>query len=125
MSLISDPAFNFLSVERGMEFIGDEAGFLSLLKTLHKTLTTDIALISNLLANDDVPGANRLLHQVKGFAPVFCVDALVEHVVQVEALSKHGDTAEVSEAFRKLAPQLEHLRNEVSACLAANQQTLD
>jgi HPt (histidine-containing phosphotransfer) domain-containing protein len=125
MSLTSDPAFNFLSVERGMEFIGDETGFLSLLKTLHKTLTSDIALISDLLARDDVPGANRLLHQVKGFAPVFCVDALVEHVVQVEVLSKHGDTAEVSEAFRKLAPQLEQLRNEVAAHLAANQQTLD
>jgi HPt (histidine-containing phosphotransfer) domain-containing protein len=108
-----------------MEFIGDETGFLSLLKTLHKTLTSDIALISDLLARDDVPGANRLLHQVKGFAPVFCVDALVEHVVQVEVLSKHGDTAEVSEAFRKLAPQLEQLRNEVAAHLAANQQTLD
>ena len=125
MSPSSAPAFNFLSVERGMEFIGDEAGFLSLLKTLHKTLTTDIALISDLLAKDDVPGANRLLHQVKGFAPVFCVDALVEHVVQVEVLSKHGDTAEVSEAFRKLAPQLEQLRNEVAAHLNANQQTLD
>ena len=125
MSLTSAPAFNFLSVERGMEFIGDEAGFLSLLKTLHKTLTTDIALIRDLLAKDDVPGANRLLHQVKGFAPVFCVDALVEQVVQVEVMSKHGDTAEVSEAFRKLAPQLEQLRNEVAAHLAANQQTLD
>lgn len=125
MSLTSDPAFNFLSVERGMEFIGDETGFLSLLKTLHKTLTSDIALISDLLARDDVPGANRLLHQVKGFAPVFCVDALVEHVVQVEVLSKHGETAEVSEAFRKLAPQLEQLRNEVAAHLTANQQTLE
>ena len=62
---------------------------------------------------------------VKGFAPVFCVDALVEHVVQVEVLSKHGDTAKVSEAFRKLAPQLEQLRNEVAAHLAANQLTLD
>lgn len=125
MSMTSAPAFNFLSVERGMEFIGDETGFLSLLKTLHKTLTSDIALISELLDKDDVPGANRLLHQVKGFAPVFCVDALVEHVVQVEVLSKHGDTAEVRDAFCKLAPQLEQLRNEVAAHLAANQQTLD
>jgi len=118
-------SFAYLSVERGMEFIGDEAGFLSLLKTLHKTLTTDIPLITDLLRQDDVGGANRLLHQVKGFAPVFCVDQVVEHVVKVEALSKHGDAPEVRAAFAQLAPQLEQLRSEVAAHLAAHQQTLD
>ncbi len=118
-------SFAFLSVERGMEFIGDEAGFLSLLKTLHKTLTTDIPLITDLLRKDDVAGANRLLHQVKGFAPVFCVDALVEHVVTVEALSKHGEAPEVRAAFAQMAPQLEQLRSEVAAHLKAHQQALD
>ena len=118
-------SFAFLSVERGMEFIGDEAGFLSLLKTLHKTLTTDIPLITDLLRKDDVAGANRLLHQVKGFAPVFCVDALVERVVQVEALSKHGDAPEVRAAFAQMAPQLDQLRSEVAAHLAAHQHSLD
>ena len=108
-----------------MEFIGDEAGFLSLLKTLHKTLSTDIPLITDLLRKDDVGGANRLLHQVKGFAPVFCVDQLVEHVVKVEALSKHGDAPEVRAAYAQMAPQLEQLRAEVAAHLAANQLTLD
>lgn len=117
--------FAYLSVERGMEFIGDEAGFLSLLKTLHKTLTTDIPLITELLGKDDVLGANRLLHQVKGFAPVFCVDALVEQVVKVEALSKHGEAPEVRAAFAHMAPQLEQLRTEVAAHLTANQHTLD
>ena len=108
-----------------MEFIGDEAGFLSLLKTLHKTLTTDIPLMTDLLRQDDVAGANRLMHQVKGFAPVFCVDALVEHVVAVEALSKHGDAPQVRAAFARLAPQLEQLRSEVAAHLKAHQHPLD
>ena len=125
MTMSSSASFAFLSVERGMEFIGDEAGFLSLLKTLHKTLTADIPLITDLLSRDDVGGANRLLHQVKGFAPVFCVDALVEHVVEVEALSKHGDAPEVRAAFARMAPQLEQLRTEVATHLASHQQTLD
>jgi HPt (histidine-containing phosphotransfer) domain-containing protein len=125
MTMTTSPHFAYLSVERGMEFIGDETGFLSLLKTLHQTLSTDINLINDLLAKDDVGGANRLLHQVKGFAPVFCVDALVEHVVQVEALSKHGDAPEVRSAFTQLAPKLAQLRNEVAAHLAAHQQALD
>jgi HPt (histidine-containing phosphotransfer) domain-containing protein len=125
MTMTTPSSFAYLSVERGMEFIGDEAGFLSLLKTLHKTLTTDIPLITDLLSRDDVNGANRLLHQVKGFAPVFCVDALVEHVVTVEALSKHGDAPEVRAAFALMAPQLEQLRTEVALHLAANQLALD
>ncbi len=125
MTMTTSPSFAYLSVERGMEFIGDEEGFLSLLKTLHKTLTTDIPLITDLLSRDDVGGANRLLHQVKGFAPVFCVDALVEHVVTVEALSKHGDGPEVRAAFALMAPQLEQLRSEVASHLAANHQVLD
>jgi HPt (histidine-containing phosphotransfer) domain-containing protein len=125
MTMTTSPHFAYLSVERGMEFIGDETGFLSLLKTLHQTLSTDINLINDLLAKDDVGGANRLLHQVKGFAPVFCVDALVEHVVQVEALSKHGDAPEIRAAFTRLAPELAQLRNEVAAHLANNHQALD
>jgi HPt (histidine-containing phosphotransfer) domain-containing protein len=125
MTMTPSSTFTYLSVERGMEFIGDEAGFLSLLKTLHKTLTTDIPLITRLLANDDVGGANRLLHQVKGFAPVFCVDALVEHVSRVEDMSKHNEPEEVRSAFDRLAPELEQLRTEVAAHLAAHQQSTD
>lgn len=125
MTMTPPATFTYLSVERGMEFIGDETGFLSLLKTLHKTLTTDIPLISSLLAQDDVGGANRLLHQVKGFAPVFCVDALVEHVSRVEDMSKHNAPEEVRSAFDRLEPELEQLRTEVAAHLAAHQLTTD
>lgn len=110
----------YLSVERAMEFIGDANGVLSLLKTLQQTLSTDLPLIVELLAKDDVHGANRVLHQLKGFTPVFCVDSLVERVVAVEQLSKHGEPAEVRTAYHQLAPQLEQLRTEVAQHLALN-----
>ena len=111
----------YLSVERGMEFIGDAAGFLSLLQTLHKTLKTDIPEISRLLQLSDVPAANRLLHQLKGFTPVFCVDALVEEVIAVEKLSKQGAPQAVREAFVRLSPKLDQLREEVAGHLQAHQ----
>lgn len=118
MSQSVDPIY--LSVERAMEFIGDANGVLSLLKTLQQTLSTDLPRIVEMLNKDDVLGASRVLHQLKGFTPVFCVDSLVERVVVVEQLSKHGDAQEVRTAYAQLAPQLEQLRTEVAHHLALN-----
>ncbi len=116
MSQPTDPIY--LSVERAMEFIGDASGVLSLLKTLEQTLSTDLPLIVQLLDKGDVHGANRMLHQLKGFTPVFCVDSLVERVVAIDQLSNHGEAAVVRAAYGQLAPQLQQLRNEVSQHLA-------
>ena len=111
------PQPNYLSIERAMEFIGDANGVLSLLKTLQQTLSDDLPQLQELLDKGDVYAANRLLHQLKGFTPVFCVDSLVERVVMVEGLSKHAESSEVSAAYDLLAPQLEALRLEVIAHL--------
>ena len=115
----SNAQHRFLSIERAMEFIGDAQGVRSLLVTLQQTLSNDLPRIQQLLAQDDVPGANRILHQLKGFTPVFCVDSLVEQVVSVEGLSKHGEPEEVRQAYGQLAPRLEQLRAEVSAELSS------
>lgn len=104
----------YLSVERAMEFIGDANGVLTLLKTLHHTLGEDLPRIQALLDEGDLHGANRLLHQLKGFTPVFCVDSLVELVVHVEHLSKHAEPSDVRSAYKRLAPQLAILRTEVA-----------
>ena len=116
MSQAADPTY--LSIDRAMEFIGDINGVLSLLKTLQQTLSDDLPRLQDLLNKDDVSGANRILHQLKGFTPVFCVDSLVERVVMVEQMSKHGDPAEVRAAYSQLAPQLDQLRAEVVSHLA-------
>lgn len=107
----------YLSINRAMEFIGDEQGVLSLLKTLQQTLSDDLPRLQALLEKGDVYGANRVLHQLKGFTPVFCVDSLVETVVKVEELSKHADILDLRIAYQQLAPQLEALRQEVLAHL--------
>ncbi len=103
----------YLSIERAMEFIGDASGVLSLLKTLQQTLSDDLPRLQELLDKGEVYAANRILHQLKGFTPVFCVDSLVEQVVQVENLSKHAESSDVRTAYAQLSPQLEALRQEV------------
>jgi HPt (histidine-containing phosphotransfer) domain-containing protein len=117
------PLPEFLSIDRAIEFIGDKQGVLTLLKTLHQTLSDDLPRLQTLLDKGDVPGANRILHQLKGFTPVFCVDSLVAHVVQVEDMSKHAEAADLRSAYLLLAPKLEALRQEVLAHMAPQNQT--
>lgn len=110
----------YLSIDRAMEFIGDANGVLSLLKTLQQTLSDDLPKLQDQLDKGDVFGANRILHQLKGFTPVFCVDSLVEKVVMVESMSKHAEPQDLRLAYQELSPQLEALRLEVVAHLVTH-----
>lgn len=112
--------FQYLSIARAMEYIADEAGVMTLMHTLRQSLMDDLPRIEACLAAGDVPGANEWLHQLKGFTPVFCTDALIEQVVTVEALSKHASAAVVSTAYADLAPKLARLQAEVEQHIAAN-----
>lgn len=114
---MNTPIPSCLSVDRAMEYVGDMQGVLSLLGTLQQSLQNDLPHIQARLDADDLPGANRLLHQLKGFAPVFCMDALVAEVVQVENLSKGNDAAATRAAYAHLAPKLQQLLAEVQATL--------
>lgn len=108
-----------LSIERAMEFIGDMDGVHTLLATLQSSLEQDLPEIQARLDAGNLAGANELLHQLKGFAPVFCVDDLVAQVVAVEGLSKRTELAPVREAYAQLAPRLQQLLAEVMARRAA------
>lgn len=110
--------FQCLSIERAMAYIGTEAGILSLMPALRQSLITDLARIEQSLAASDLPQAQDCLHQLKGFIPVFCTDALVAHVAAVEALSRHADIEAVRIAYAGLAPQLAQLQIEVDRHLS-------
>lgn len=105
--------FHYLSTQRAAEFIGDSAGVNHLLSTLKTTLDNDLPTLSERLAAGDTQGVNDLLHQFKGFAPVFCVDSLVELVVSVEAMSKQAPIEQLRAAMAPLMVQLTALQAEV------------
>lgn len=112
---------HFLDPHKALEYVGDADGVQHLLATLAQSLAQDLPQLEALLAHADLAGANRLLHQFKGFAPVFCVASLVERIVQVEALSKQpGQLAAVREAYATLGPQLHALLQEVQGQLQAS-----
>lgn len=100
--------------------LGSEQSLRLILQTVTASMTHDIPEIARLLEVGEVPTANRLLHAIKGYVPVFCSDVLIEQVVSTERLSKTGSADSVKSAFEVLAPKLQSLLVEIKAYLGNN-----
>lgn len=107
--------FLLLDVKRAIDFVGDEAGVHIMMPMLAASLSSDVPEILRLLQAGDVKAANRLLHPLKGFVPVFCVDAVIDQVTAVEVLSKSAAASEVLPRFAEILPTLERLQAELHA----------
>jgi HPt (histidine-containing phosphotransfer) domain-containing protein len=108
---------DYLDIERALGQIGDVSALHEMLDMLQDSLDRDVPQISMLLQAHDVKAANRLLHSLKGFIPIFCVDALCDHVAQVEMLSKTQGYEEVGAAYSHLVPKLQQLQAEIDQYL--------
>ena len=97
--------------------LGSEASLRKILKTVHDSMTTSLPEIKQALQAGDVPTANRLLHSLKGYAPIFATDSLVEHITRVEKISKTGSSATVSPLYDELDPRLIALLAEIKGFL--------
>ncbi|MGQ0710500.1 MAG: Hpt domain-containing protein [Rhodoferax sp.] len=109
--------FEYLDVDRALEQIGEVEALHEMLDMLQSSLDRDLPLIPQLLAQGDAKGANRVLHALKGFIPIFCVDALCDHVARVEVLSKTASAPEIAAAYAALEPKLRQLQAEIDAHL--------
>lgn len=113
----ADSAPVFLDIGLALKQIGDATAMQGMLSMLEESLARDIPRVEQLLAEGDVRGANRVLHSLKGFIPIFCVESLCSHVARVEELSKVAQAPEVVRAYDALAPELEQLQSEVVSYL--------
>jgi len=110
----------YLDTHLALSQIGDEEAMHSMLLMLQESLARDIPLIAQLFRDGDLVAANRVLHALKGFVPIFCNEHLCEHVVRVEGLSKDRHSISAGPAYGVLMPELEQLLSEVSAHLQAS-----
>ena len=78
----------FLSMEKAIGYLGDTSSAQQLLSTLNSTLLTDDPVIANAIQNRNFEVLQKIWHQLKGFAPVFCQDALVAEIEHTESLCK-------------------------------------
>lgn len=113
-----DPVY--LDIESALVQVGDVQTLQGMLTMLEETLARDVPQIATLLDAGDVVGANRLLHPLKGFLPIFCRPSLCEHVGLVETLSKDASCTSVGLAYSELMPELNVLLAEVSFYLNEN-----
>jgi HPt (histidine-containing phosphotransfer) domain-containing protein len=110
----------YLDTDWALSQIGDTESMDNMLLMLQESLARDIPLVATLLQGGDVAAANRVLHALKGFIPIFCQAPLCEQVVQVEALSKDSLSQAVGPAYVALRPELETLLTEVQTYLQAH-----
>lgn len=109
----------YLDTGLALSQIGDPEAMNGMLGMLRDTLAQDLPLIDKYMRSGDIAGANRLLHALKGFIPVFCQPELCAHVIRVEALSKDSQSTTAAPAYALLKPQLDQLLAEVGAYLLA------
>jgi HPt (histidine-containing phosphotransfer) domain-containing protein len=107
----------YLDTGLALAQIGDVEAMNGMLVMLQDALAQDLPLIDAFLRDGDIANANRLLHALKGFVPIFCKAELCAHVVQVEALSKNSQSSLAAPAYLVLKPQLERLLAEVRSYL--------
>jgi len=107
-----------LDLERAREMLHNEEDVRYMLGMLESTLGSEIRQLGSLLEAGNVKGANAILHPLKGFLPMFCVDALSREVIEIEKLSKSATADEVRPLYARLRPRLEQLDAEVKAWLA-------
>jgi HPt (histidine-containing phosphotransfer) domain-containing protein len=103
----------YLDTQHAISQIGDASTMHEMLVMLEETLSKDISLIANTLAEGNVANANSLLHPLKGFLPIFCTAQLCDNLTKVESMSKTGSESEVREAYAELRPKLDRFLAEV------------
>ncbi len=104
-----------LDIERGVDLMGSEEALAEILDDANTSLMAAVPDTWNALRAGDLPLANNILHGIKGYAPIFCSDALIEQVAQVELISKTESSGVVTPLFARLAPRLEALLAEIQA----------
>jgi len=95
--------------------MGSEEALVEILDAANTSLMTAVPDTWNALRAGNVALANSILHGIKGYAPIFCSDALIEQVAHAELISKTESSDVVTPLFARLAPRLEALMAEIQA----------
>ena len=105
----------FLSMAKAIDYLGDASNAQQLLGTLESTLETEVPSIAAAIESQDFSHLQKIWHQLKGFAPVFCHDHMVAEITQTETLCKRIQLPDEQAAALKASTQLlKHLQEMLS-----------
>lgn len=116
-------AQRYLSMSKAIAYLGDVQSAHQLLSTLNSTLLRDEPEISSAIASSQFDVLQKIWHQLKGFAPVFCQESLIEEIAHTELLCKQIQAPEerlaALHASATLQTSLRALQAEVAAQMLA------
>lgn len=115
---VADGTHGLLDMAQAVDYVGDAGQARDLLRMLDEALRADVPALRRLVGQGDLNGAQRLLHPLKSFVPIFCSHDLAGKVAQVEALSKAGDLAALRTAWETLEPALRALQTQIAGQLS-------
>lgn len=98
-----------LDVERTLHLLQKQAHVNDMLQLLLSTVPADLDRIDQCLQRADREGAYRVLHQLKGFLPMFCTEAFSHDLVMVTRLCKADDAAPFHAAFGPVRAALDQV----------------
>ena len=106
-------------MEKAIGYLGDASSAYQLLGTLNTTLLTDEPIIANAIQTRNFEVLQKIWHQLKGFAPVFCQDELVAEITHTEGMCQQmtspQEQAAALAASALLQASLQALQLEVAA----------
>lgn len=117
-SAAGSTAFEYFDTARALAMFGSAQSFRKILQMALDSLGTDVERIEALLQAGDLKAASHLLHGIKGFAPIFCCDALCARIAALERSSKTERIEQVLQDYAQLAPSLTRWRDEMAHYLA-------
>ena len=116
-------AHRYLSMSKAIAYLGDVQSAHQLLSTLNSTLLRDEPEISSAIASSQFDVLQKIWHQLKGFAPVFCQESLIDEIAHTELLCKQIQAPEerlaALHASATLQTSLRALQAEVAAQMLA------
>ena len=96
----------YLSMEKAIGYLGDANSAHQLLGSLNHTLLTDGPVIANAIQTRNFEVLQKIWHQLKGFAPVFCHDSLVAEIMVTEGLCRQVNSGQEQAAALFASEQL-------------------
>ena len=97
---------SYLSMDKAVGYLGQLESAHQLLATLQSTLQADALQIEQAIQTQNFAVLQTKWHQLKGFAPVFCQDALLVDIVHTEKLCQQTSTAELASQALQVSAQL-------------------
>jgi HPt (histidine-containing phosphotransfer) domain-containing protein len=109
----------YLSMAKAIAYLGDSQSAHQLLSTLNSTLLNDEPQISSAIASSQFDVLQKIWHQFKGFAPVFCQESLIDEIAQTELLCKQIEAPDERLAALRASAQLQASLRALQAEVAA------